>query len=133
MDYLSETLNKDIDSHLTAEERATARGLRALIEDHFYFCLVLDRWVYKKAAIVKDVFAPLPVPGFLAGMALSRISGQQKKACHAQGMGRHSREEVEAMGLKDLKTISQFLGEEKTFMMGEQVRSWPDRPQECQK
>ena len=35
-----------------------------------------------------------------------------------QGIGRHTREEIRTMGMNDIKTISDYLGE-KTFMMGD--------------
>ncbi len=43
----------DLDAHLTAEERAVARGFRALFEDHLYFCLVTMRYLYNSP---KEVF-----------------------------------------------------------------------------
>ena len=43
-----------------------------------------------------------------------------KKQAFAQGLGRHSREEVEAMAMEDIRILSQHLGEEKDFIMGGQ-------------
>ena len=65
----------------------------------------------------------LNVPGFLRGVLtkalVSSIRKQVKGQAVGQGIGRHTREEVEIMGMNDLKTISDYLGE-KTFMMGDQ-------------
>ena len=45
------------------------------------------------------------------------MSGQFGKQIYAQGMGRHSIEQIQAMGMKDIEDLSNFLGD-KTFMFG---------------
>ncbi len=73
-----------------------------MLEEHFYWCLALERWVYLEARDVPKVFAPyfpwwVPkrvVAYIYTKMGRDVILEQAKGA----GMGRHSREEVEAMG-----------------------------------
>ena len=48
---------------------------------------------------------PLPLP------VLMMISRAVRKQAHGQGMGRHSQQEVMAIGQADLKALSVFLGE----------------------
>ena len=39
------------------------------------------------------------------------------KQCQGQGIGRHTKEEIRELGIKDLKAISDYLGD-KPFIMG---------------
>ena len=48
----------------------------------------------------------------------STIHSQATNAMHGHGIGRHSREEVYSIAQRDLKALSDFLGEKK-FLMGE--------------
>eukprot|EP00095_Tigriopus_kingsejongensis_P003082 maker-scaffold664_size116482-snap-gene-0.19 protein:Tk03082 transcript:maker-scaffold664_size116482-snap-gene-0.19-mRNA-1 annotation:"hypothetical protein CGI_10007879" len=117
-EFLAEEFNLDFSTHLSPEEKAVARGLRSILEDHFYFAFSLDQWVYSDAKHVLDYFAPLPVPKFLQGFLIKRFKAGIKKQCHGQGLGRHTQKEVETMGVEDLKHISEFLGTN-PFMMGD--------------
>ena len=57
--------------------------------------------------------------GFPQNLIIKAFGIKIKKQAVGQGIGRHTRKEVEAMGIADLKTISDYLGE-KTFMMGDE-------------
>ena len=119
IEHLGRTLNKDLSAHLSPVEKATARGMRAVLEDHFYFCLVMSNWVFGDLTFLRDeVFPPFPIPNFMVNLVLKRIRSKLKAQCEGQGIGRHSEEEIGAMGVQDLKAVSDFLGE-KTFMMGD--------------
>lgn len=113
----------ELSRHLSAKEKAEARAMRAVLEDHFYFCAVMDKWVFGKRSDILNNMAPLPGPSFLHNFFLGRVAGNLKKQCEGQGIGRHSPEQIRAMAKEDLKTVSDYLGEEKPFMMG-------DRPTE---
>ena len=64
---------------------------------------MLDRWVYDKEVKVLSFFS---VPRFLRYM----VTRKCQKMAHAQGMGRHSPEEVYHILDLDLKALSDFLG-----------------------
>ena len=51
----------------------------------------------------------IPVP--LVGVILKKVSWTIKKQAHGQGLGRHTQEEVMAIGQADMKALSEFLGE----------------------
>ncbi len=75
---------------------------RLMIEDHFYWCLVLDRWVYGEGQDAAAVFPPI-FPAYLP-KAITRYLYKRAGAttmynqAHGAGIGRHSRQEVEGMG-----------------------------------
>lgn len=120
MEHLAKVLDKDMSAHLSPEEKAVARGMRAIIEDHFYFCMVMERWSYIDLDTIRnEVFAPFSgIPSFLVGFFLKRVGKQVKAQAVGQGIGRHTKDEVRAMGMQDMKALSDFLGD-KPFMMGD--------------
>lgn len=95
---------KDISAHLSPEEKAVARGFRAVLEDHLYFCILVDRWVFGDRDFLKnELFGRLPFPSFLTNIGMGLIGKQLKKQAIGQGIGRHSKEEVYEMAEKDVK------------------------------
>lgn len=102
VEYLADTLGKDVDSHLSQEDRVVSRALRIMIEEHFYWCLAMERWVYCEGRDAAQIFPPL-FPSFFP-QALVRYlcktmgAGLVGKQARAAGIGRHSKEEVEKLG-----------------------------------
>jgi len=114
IEALSKKFNKDFSSHLTAQERAVARALQIMMEEHFYWGLVLSRWVYNKGKSIPDIMEfPL-----ILRLMIPRICKKLERASFDQGMGRHTKAEVYEMGLKDLRALSTLLGG-KTFFAGD--------------
>src|SRR5262249_39792461 len=56
---------------------------------------------------------PAPVRSLIVPMIRRRV----RKHLHAQGMGRHSRTEIEQLGTKGIDALATFLGQ-KAFFMG---------------
>ena len=118
IEYLAETLDKDVNKDLNASEKAVARSFRSLIEDHFYFVGLLDKWYYGSLKPILESFKNLPAPKFLHGLIVKQIRKRLVAQAHGQGIGRHSKEEVYKMGMQDMRAISEYLGD-KPFMMGD--------------
>uniref|UniRef100_K1Q9B8 Failed axon connections-like protein n=1 Tax=Magallana gigas TaxID=29159 RepID=K1Q9B8_MAGGI len=82
------------------------------------FCIqtvALQRWVYDpKHGIDVRKFLNIPWPMFYM------VGNLVKKQSYAQGVGRHSEEEVLQVMDEDLMALSKFLGMKK-FMLGEQA------------
>ena len=101
---LQQMPEKDISAHLTPEQKAVARGFRAVLEDHLYFCILVDRWILgDRDFLINELFGRLPFPSFLTKIGMGLIGSQMKKQAIGQGMGRHSKEEVYDMAEKDVK------------------------------
>lgn len=123
IEYLNDYFGKNMNSSLSPEEVAVSRAFRALIEDHLYFVLALDRWSYEEGKYLPE-FAPLTLPvslplikDYLINKSIKSVKTMVEQQAHGHGIGRHTREEVEAMGIETLKSLSNFLGE-KDWMMG---------------
>ncbi len=107
-----------LDTTLSDAEKAVAKSFQSLLEDHLYFCVLYYRWIDSDLTYVrKKQFGPLPGPKFANGAVIKLFARGIKKQTAAQGMGRHSAEEIYAFAEKDLKAVSDFLGD-KTYSMG---------------
>jgi glutathione S-transferase len=98
-----------LDHALSREQRATARLVRRAIEEATYFVGVYTRWSDPKGfSIVKPAFQNI-LPGPLA-MLLPFIRRRVVNSLHAQGVGRHAHDDIQAMGAADWSAISDLLG-----------------------
>lgn len=115
VDYLKRTRQIDPDHELTERQRAEAISLQRLFEDHFYFILVHSRWVDPVGwATVQPVFFSFLPPG-ARELASAYIRRKVRKTLHEQGLGRHTQEELYALGRADLRAIALQLGSRPYF------------------
>jgi glutathione S-transferase len=119
IDYLKSTYGDPLDSWMNAEQRAVALAWQRLLEEHYYWVGVYTRWVEPAgwALMRPTFFAGMPAPLSWIIPALARRG--MVKELHGHGMGRHSREEIYALGCGDLTALADFLGD-KPYLMGEQ-------------
>ncbi|EFX86930.1 GST-N-Metaxin-like protein [Daphnia pulex] len=115
LEMLAKRFQKDFSSHLSAEEQAVARSLQIMAEEHFYWLIVLQRFVYTKGKTLFQIQTSLPS---ILRLMMPIIARKVKSQTQAQGMGRHTKEEAIEMGMKDLRAMSTFLGT-KPYFMGE--------------
>ncbi len=93
-----------------------------MADDHLYFLLVIESYVHHDGKHLLTHYPPnmLPaMPEFLIKLLLrtqvkSWLGGQAK----AQGLGRHSKEEVRSIGITCLEAFTQALGD-KPYLMGD--------------
>jgi glutathione S-transferase len=109
--YLSEKLG------IEPEQSPIAHAFQRMIEEHLYFVLLYSRWIdpigfYKIKSDFTSLFPPIVGTPFLY-----LIRRNLKKQAHAQGLGRHSKNEVYEMGRRDLQAIASQLGEN-PYIMG---------------
>ncbi|MGI9511089.1 MAG: Tom37 metaxin N-terminal-like domain-containing protein, partial [Geminicoccaceae bacterium] len=110
IDHLKRTRKIDPDHELTERQRAEAISLQRLFEDHFYFIQSYSRWIDPVGwETVRPVFFSFLPPG-IRGPGAALIRRQVRRALHEEGLGRHSREELYAMGRADLRAIAVLLG-----------------------
>jgi glutathione S-transferase len=107
----------DFDQGLTPEQRATAWAFEKMAEDQLYWGLVYARWVDDANfdSGPREFFrrVPLPIRPFVTAVIRRKV----KNALHAQGLGRHSPEEIVALAGRSIDAIAEFLGG-KPFFMG---------------
>jgi glutathione S-transferase len=117
--YLEKRHAIDFDRGLSAEQRAIGWAFEKMAEDNLYWVGMDARWnddenfakgpakFFEKApALIRPILVPL-------------IRRKVRKAMQAQGMGRHSRSEIVALGTRSIDAIADFLGSKPYFMGSE--------------
>jgi glutathione S-transferase len=120
--HLKAARGKDPDAALSAEQRAVATSFRRMLKEHFYWVIIHERykdernWSHYRELIIGMLdFLPAehrpPATDQYRQMFLAQLQ--------AQGMGRHSADEVHRLGQEDLTAVSDYLGS-RPFFLGEQ-------------
>ena len=108
----------DFDAGLDARERGIAWSVEKMCEEYLYFALVDARWgrdenFAKGPARFFDTI-PTPVRPIVSALVRRKTLRRLK----AQGVGGHSRPEIERLAIRDLDAISAVLGD-KPYLLGE--------------
>ncbi|MBY6240156.1 glutathione S-transferase family protein [Methylosinus sp. Sm6] len=108
----------DFDQGLSAEQRASGWAIEKMLEDHYYWALVHTRWVDDAnfAASAAQFFAAVPAP--LRRLVEAIVRRKIATSLRAQGMGRHSREEIAELGRRDIEALATLMGD-KRFLFGD--------------
>jgi glutathione S-transferase len=116
VDYLQRKYGDPLDAHLTTRERALALAVQRMIEENLYWTVVYARWIEDAGfAKTREVFF-----GDMPAIARSIVPHLARRAIrrelHGHGMGRHSREEIYAIGRRDIAALAHVLGDQPFFM-----------------
>lgn len=119
--------HRDLDAGLSDRDRAVATAFKAMVEEHLYFTSMYLRWKDERgwavfAPVFRENLARGGVPGFATGLVANLVRKQVGKTLHAQGTGRHSLAEVEAVAITHLDALSEYLGDREYFL-GDAPRS----------
>ncbi len=116
IDYLKATYGDKLDVKLSARERALSLTIQRTFEESLYWAAVYSRWIEDAgfAIVGEAAFARLKFPmRQLVPVIARRI---MRKQLHGQGTGRHSRDEIYAMGSRDISALAELLGEQAHFL-----------------
>ena len=112
LDHLKKTEGIDLDAHLSPREKAQSHALQRMIEERLNFVLGYSRWLepenWEKYRPVLFGKMPWPLGHFIPQI----VQRQVRKAYEGQGMLRHERDEIYALGVADLATIAEILGDQ---------------------
>ncbi len=116
IDYLKASYGDPLDGWLDASQRAVALAFQRMLEENLYWALIYTRWVEPQGwELTRAAFfgkLPLPLKWVLPSLARRGII----KELHGQGMGRHSRDEIMAIGKRDISALADFLSDKPYFM-----------------
>lgn len=107
--HLASAHGYDPDAGLDATERAMAAAIRHMVEDHLYWVLVHARWIDHPAETRAAFFSAVPAP--LRRPVFAMVRRQIAQALRGQGLGRHPREEIYAMGGEALEALARLVGD----------------------
>ena len=109
--------DRALDADLSPRDRATGRVVRRTMEEAFYFVGLYFRWKTDEGyAVLAPEFKKI-LPGPFR-ILVPMIRRSTKKKLHEQGTGRHTVEEVAAMGTDDLAAVAELLGD-RPFVLGD--------------
>lgn len=122
--HIEEKYGIDLDAGLTPAERGAAWAVEKMCEEHLYWAIIDARWMidanFDKGPRQFFAGAPAPLRPLIAGL----VRGQVRKAAKGHGMGRHARADIEKLAIRDLKALSDILGD-KPYLMGDKP-CWAD-------
>lgn len=112
---LSRRCGIDLDAGLDPRQRACSHAFRRMLDEHLYWVTVYSRWMEAAGwKTVRETFFT-SMPALLRPVATTFAHRQVAAALHAQGLGRHSREDIYAAGVKDVMALSALLGDDAHF------------------
>lgn len=118
IDELKKRFGDELDKGLSPEEKATAQLVDVACCERLYWVLVYLRWQDNSGwmQIKKTMFGKLP---FISKLLIPNMVRKQTiKSLYFQGIGRHSAQEVVALGIKVLDSITAILGG-KHYILGD--------------
>ncbi len=115
IDYLETKLEFDVDGHLDSRRRSIHHAFMHMLDDHLYWALLYSRWIdeHNWETLKAKLFAEIPPP--ISTYIGSKMRKNIRQQLDAQGLGRHSREELYQLACKDLEQLSVFLADNKWF------------------
>jgi glutathione S-transferase len=115
--HLEKKYRIDFDRGLNAAQKATAWAFEKMAEEQLYWVILHDRWMidrnFRRGPARFFVKVPAPIRPLVTATAHRRM----RSALDAQGLGRHSPDEILALGTRSINAIADFLGD-KPFFMG---------------
>lgn len=120
--YLKATYGDRLDTRHPAAALAIAHAMRRLLEEHLYWTVVYSRWVDARnwEETRRALFGRLP-PG-LAQVMPAVVRRRIRAQLHAQGLGRHTAQEIYQLGVADIAALAAFL-DDKLYFLGEEPSS----------
>lgn len=116
--HIEQKYGVDFDQGLSAQQRGTAWAVEKLLEDHLYWALVDERWLddVNFARGPALFFQSLPWP--LRPLVQKIVRRQVRKNLWAQGLGRHSPQEITTLATRGLESVAAILGS-KPYLMSD--------------
>lgn len=116
IDYLKATYGDTLDAHLTPAQRALGVVIQRTFEESLYWPVVHSRWIddIGFAKVNQAVFGRMTFPLRQVIPIVARRG--LRKQLHAQGTGRHTRDEIYAIGCRDITALADLLGDQPYFL-----------------
>lgn len=118
-DYLEKKSKAPMDAGLDAEQRARAHVVKRTFEESFYWVLLWSRWVDDLGWSVMGPRVARMLPAAVRWFVPGILRGKIHDATKAHGYGRHTRDEIYALGFADLEALSTMLGD-RPFFLGDE-------------
>jgi len=108
----------DLDRGLDARERAIAWSVEKMLEEHLYWAMVEARWCDDRNFAAGPALFFRAVPAPVRGIVTRIVRGKMASQLKAQGMGRHAKDEIVALAVRDIDAVAAILGDQ-PYLMGD--------------
>jgi glutathione S-transferase len=115
--HLEKKYSVDFDRGLSPEQCAVAWAFEKMLEDHLYWAMIHVRWVDEGNFAKGPATFFQKIPALIRPFILGRIRRRIRQILRGQGFGRHSPDEIAALGTRSVEATANFLGS-RPFMMG---------------
>ncbi len=117
--HLKEKYDVALDEWLTEEQAALSHIVQTSLNEHLYWCVVYARWIEKDGwdQSQNELFRRLPA--YLKPIAKRVARKKVRRKLNEQGLGRHSKSEIESILRKYLAALATLL-DGKNYLMGDQ-------------
>ena len=117
--HLERKYGIDFDRGLDARARAAAHAFARMLEERTYWVGVYNRWIDPRhwPAVRSAFFDGMPpvIRSLVPLLAQRKVRGYLR----AQGIGRHTEDEIYALGVADIRAIAAWLADRPCFMGAE--------------
>jgi glutathione S-transferase len=111
IDYLKHKHGDPLDGRLTPRQKAEGHALQRMLEESLYYVSSYSKWIDDEGFAIysAELFAGMPAEQleYVPPMVRKRVT----EKLHAQGIARHTRDEVYAVGMDDVRAFEQLLGD----------------------
>jgi glutathione S-transferase len=120
--YLKKKYGDPLGDGLTTEQKALGHALRVMLEERTYWVMVYTRWMMSEyqPVTLEAWFGAVPAP--MRDEITANVIKEMKAGMLAQGIGRHTQDEIFQLGVADVAAFEGALGG-KPYLLG-------DRPSE---
>ena len=121
IEHLEERFGINLDTHLDARQRALAKSVQRMLEEHYHQCFEHQLFFGRGAeGRLQEFASSMPIPlRWLVPTVLKRAFTKQ---LYARGMGRHAEDVIIAQGKSDLDTLAVLLGDQ-PYVLGDRPSS----------
>lgn len=116
--HIERTCGVDLDAGLDALQRAQAWAIERMLEDHLYFAMVWFRWLDPANFAKGPAHFADSAPQDQREQLRRDLQSRKRAELHAQGLGRHTPEDIAALGTRSIDALAVQLGD-KPWLMGE--------------
>ncbi|MBM3562221.1 MAG: glutathione S-transferase family protein [Alphaproteobacteria bacterium] len=116
--HIEKKYGTDFDAHLSDEQKAVGWCVEKMCEEHFYWIVVRMRWMDDANFNRGPARFFDSAPAIIRPLAKWFIRRRIAKSLWAQGIGRHSTPEVDALGVRDIDALATLIGD-KPYLFGD--------------
>jgi len=113
--YLKSKDGNKLDGRLSKEEAAQGHAIRKLAEESLYFISSHSKWAVDTGFAIYSAELFADMPAIIKLFVPSLVRKRAVASLHAQGIARHSQEEIDDIGSRDVEALSALLGDKKFF------------------